>query len=145
MFQWKPLITLIMLTYGGRGRPNLDMPAGWTSSWDGSDYTYRRQSDGYSTDVHPAILAVWVTTAHWHPTINALSAAEGWLNSSPEDYAWAAAVATFTEQANFRIFHGQPAVWLRPPPFFPPEVIAQILEVVATQTEARRPGRSRST
>ena len=98
MLRWKPLITLLVLTLGGRGRPNLDMPAGWTSSWDGSDYTYRRQSDGFITDVHPAILAGWVTThsdwppgveptAHWYPTINALAAAENWLNSSPEDYA----------------------------------------------------------
>lgn len=108
---------LIALTACGRVKPHLDIPAGWECSWDGSDYTYRRLQDGWSTNTHPSILAVWVSayydwphgiepTAHWNPTISSLSAAEVWFDDGPEDYAFAFAVATYLEEINHLIFHG---------------------------------------
>ena len=68
-----------------------------------------------------------------------MTAAASWLDSHPEDYAYAVAGAVVAEEENYQIFHGQYPVWLRPHPNPSPEVIAIILRTIATQTAAQHP------
>ena len=131
--------------------PALDLPPGWSSQWDGSQYIYLRAYDGFTMQIRPFIAGTWISacadwipgvepTAHWVPSTSSLTAAASWLEASPEDYAFAAAAATLVERANYQVFHGQTPVWLRPPSSFPPGVIAAVLDLVAAQTEANHPG-----
>ena len=107
-------------------------------------------SNGISLPIHPTITGASTSmhiewppgiepTAHWMPAASSFTAAAWWLDTHPNDFAYAVAAASVAAEHAHLIFDGQCPVWLRPHPNPPTDVVTAILRKIALQMAAQHP------